>query len=119
MLKHNNSANLVRTIETLYDKTTSAVQMNGNMGELFRTTVGGKDVFCHPPSSTFSRTDHVDALDEHEGKVSIDGRNITNRRFADDIDAVAEKEQELEALAESLDKACTRYKWRSVPRGPD
>ena len=35
---------------------------------------------------------------------------MTNLRFADDIDAFAEEEQELEALAESLDKTCTRYK---------
>ena len=51
-----------------------------------------------------------DALEEHDGKVSIGGRNITNLRFADDIDALAEEEQELEALVESLDKTCTRYK---------
>ena len=35
---------------------------------------------------------------------------ITNLRFADDIDALAEEEQELEALVASLDKICTRYK---------
>ena len=51
-----------------------------------------------------------DALEEHDGKVSIGGRNITNLRFADDIDAPAEENQELEALEESLDKTCTRYK---------
>ena len=51
-----------------------------------------------------------DALEEHDGKISIGGRNITNLRFADDIDAVAEKEQELEALVRSLDKTCSRYK---------
>ena len=51
-----------------------------------------------------------DALEEHDGKVSIGGRNITNLRFADDIDALAEEEQELEALVESLNKTCTRYK---------
>ena len=42
-----------------------------------------------------------DALEEHDGKVSIGGRNITNLRFADDIDALAEEEQELEAQVES------------------
>ena len=31
-------------------------------------------------------------------------------RFANKIDALAEEEQELEALAESLDKICTWYK---------
>ena len=51
-----------------------------------------------------------DALEEYDGKVSIGGRNITSLRFADDIDALAEEEQELEALVESLDKTCTRYK---------
>ena len=51
-----------------------------------------------------------DALEELDGKASISGRNITNLRFADDIDALAEEEQELEALVESLDKTCTRYK---------
>ena len=51
-----------------------------------------------------------DALEEHDGKVSIGGRNITSLRFADDIDALAEEEQELEALVESLNKTCTMYK---------
>ena len=48
-----------------------------------------------------------DALEQHDGKVSLGGRNITNLRFADDIDALAEEEQE---LVESPDKTCTRYK---------
>ena len=38
-------------------------------------------------------------------KVSIGDRNIINLRFA-----LVEEEQELEALVESLDKTCTRYK---------
>ena len=52
----------------------------------------------------------TDALGERDGKVSISGRNITNLRFADDIDVLAEEEQELEALVESLNKNCIRYK---------
>ena len=51
-----------------------------------------------------------DALEEHDGKVSIGSRNSINLRFADDIDTLAEEEQELEALVERLDKTCTRYK---------
>ena len=46
----------------------------------------------------------------HDGKVSIGGRNITNLRFVDDIDALAEEEQMLEALVGSLDRTGTRYK---------
>ena len=51
-----------------------------------------------------------DGLEEHDEKVSIGGRNITRLRFADGIGALAEEEQELEDLVESLDKNCTRYK---------
>ena len=37
-------------------------------------------------------------------------QHITNLRFAVDVDALAEKGQGLEALVESLDKTCTRFK---------
>ena len=50
--------------------------------------------FITHPLQQFSRTDHVCAMEEHNGKVSIGGRNITNLCFADDIDALAEEEQE-------------------------
>ena len=110
MRKYNISANLVRTIEQLYDKATSAVQMNDSIGEWFRTTVGGRQGCLLSPTlfNIFLEQIMSDALEEHDGTVSIGGRNITNLRFADDIDALAEEEQELEALVESLDK--TRYK---------
>ena len=112
MRKHNISANLVRTIEQLYDKATSAVQMNGSIGEWFRTTVGVRQGCLLSPTlfNIFLERIMSDALEEHDGKVSIGGRNITNLRFADDIEALAEEGQELEALVESLDKNCTRYK---------
>ena len=51
-----------------------------------------------------------DALEEHTRRVSIGSRNITNLELANDTDALAEEEQELEALVESLNKTCTRYK---------
>ena len=50
----------------------------------------------------------MDALEDHEGTVSIGGRTITNLRFADDIDGLA-GEEELKKLIECLDKSCTAY----------
>ena len=50
----------------------------------------------------------TDALEDHEGTVSIGGRTITNLRFADDIDGSAGQE-ELANLVERLDKATTAY----------
>ena len=51
----------------------------------------------------------TDALEDHEGTVSIGGRTITHLRFADDIDGLAGEEEELANLVECLDKASTAY----------
>ena len=50
----------------------------------------------------------TDALEDHEGTVSIGGRTITNLRFADDTDGLA-GEEELVNLVEHFDKASTAY----------
>ena len=95
MRKYNISANLVCTIEQPYDKPTSAVQMNGSIGECFRTTVGVRKGCLLSPTlfNIFLERIMSDALEEYNGKVSIGGRNITNLRFADYIDDLAEEEQ--------------------------
>ena len=84
MLKYNISANLVCTIEQLYDKATSAVQMNGSMGEWFRATVEIKQWCLLTPTlfNIFLEQIISDVLEEPDDKVSIGGRNITNLRFA-------------------------------------
>ena len=112
MRKYNISANLVRTTEQLYDKATNVVQMNGSIGERLRTTVAGRQGCLLSPTLFLFFLEQIMSvvLEEHDGKVSISGRNNTNLRFADDIDALAQVEQELEALVESLEKTCTRYK---------
>ena len=51
----------------------------------------------------------TDALEDHEGTVSIGGRTITNLRFVDDIDGLAGEEEELTNLVECHDKASTAY----------
>ena len=50
----------------------------------------------------------ADALEDHDGAVSIGSREITNLRFADDTDGSA-GEEELANLVESLDKTSTAY----------
>ena len=51
----------------------------------------------------------TDALEDHEGTVSIGGRTITNLRFAVDIAGLAGQEEELANLVERLDKASSAY----------
>ena len=61
----------------------------------------------------------TDALEDHEGTVSIGGRTITNFRFADDIGGLAGGAEELAKLVERLEKASEPTVWRSVPRRPN
>ena len=100
MQKSNTSANLVRIIKLFYDKATSAVQMNVSMGEWLRKTVEVRQGCLLSPTLFNINLERIlsDALEVHDGKVSIGGRIITNLRFADDTDALAEEEQQLEAL---------------------
>ena len=51
----------------------------------------------------------TDALEDHEGTVSIGGRTITNLRFADDVDGLAGEAEEMSKLVARLDKAPTAY----------
>ena len=51
----------------------------------------------------------TNALEDHEGTVSIGGRTITNLCLADGIDGLAEEYKELANLVERLDKASTAY----------
>ena len=69
--------------------------MNGSIGEWFRTTAGVRQGCLLSPTlfNIFLERIMSDALEEHDEKVGTGGRNITNLRFADNIDAVAEKEQ--------------------------
>ena len=51
----------------------------------------------------------TDALEEHQGTVSIGGKTITNFRFVDDIDGLAGKEEELASLVDRLDKTSAAF----------
>ena len=46
-----------------------------------------------------------DALEDHDGKVSVGERNVTNLRFVDEIAALAQKKSRTQDI-----------KWRSVLR---
>ena len=49
----------------------------------------------------------ADALTDHHSTVSIGGRNVSNLRFADDIDGLAGSQEELAELIKRLDESCS------------
>ena len=94
---------------------TSTDLFSSSLGDWFRTTVGVRQGYLLSPTlfNIFLERIMTDALEDHEGTVSIGSRTITTLRFADDIDGLAGEEEELANLVERLDKA-----FRSVPRRP-
>ena len=118
MRKYNINASIIRAIENLYDKAQRAVFFNGSTGEWFRTTVGVRQGYLLSSTlfNIFLERVMCEALDDHEGSVSIGGRLITNFRFADDIVVNAEEEEEAGILIDHLDRTTTRYK---MEIGPD
>ena len=118
MRKCNINASNIRAIVNLYDKAQGAVLFNGSTGEWFRTTVGVRQGCLLSPTlfNIFLERIMCEALDDHEGSVSIGGRLITNFRFADDIVVNVEEEEEAGSLVDRLERTTTRYQ---MEIGPD
>ena len=118
MKKYNINASIIRAIQNLYDKAQSAVLFNGSTGEWFRTTVGVRQGCLLSPTLLYIFLERIicEALDDHEGSVGVEGRLITNLRFADDIVVNAEEEEEAGVLIVRLDRTTTRYQ---MEIGPD
>ena len=111
MKKYNISTNLIQVIKNLYDKATSAVLFNSSIEDWFRTTVGVRQGCLLSPTlfNIFLERMMTDALKDHEGTVSTEGRTITNLRLADKVDVLAGEEEEMAKLVERLNKASTFY----------
>ena len=100
-------------IKNLYNKATCAVLFIGSIEDWFRTTVGVRQGCLLSPTlfNIFLERIMTDALEDHEGTVSIGGRTITNLHFADDIDGLAGEEEELAKLAERWNQHRDQNKW--------
>ena len=91
----NISTNPIRVIKNHYDKASRAVLFNSSIGDWFRTTVRIRQGCLLSPTlfNRFLEMIMTDALEVHEGTVSMGGRTITNFGFADDIDGLAERKR--------------------------
>ena len=52
----------------------------------------------------------TDALEDHEGTISIGGRTITYLRFADDIDGLAGEDEELASTSYDMETSAEKTK---------
>ena len=111
MKKYNIDTKLINLIQSLYEKASSAVIHKGICGDWFPTKTGVRQGCLLSPTlfNIFLEDIMNDALSNHTGSIKINGRNITNLRFADDIDGLAGSEEELINLTECLFKSANRF----------
>jgi hypothetical protein len=94
-------------MEALYRDSNSAVLLNNNLGDFFKTTVGVRQGCPLSPVLFNIYLEHImkEALHNFHTSISIGGRPLCNLRFADDIDLMGGNEAELQELTTRLEKA--------------
>ena len=88
MRRYNIDEGLMTLLESLYGPSTSAVLHEGEVGQSFRTSVGVRQgCLLSPVLLNLCLEDIMqEALHNFNDTISINGREISNLRFADDID---------------------------------
>ena len=56
-----------------------------------------------------SKVGMTQALEDFDRSVEVGGRSVTNLRFADDIDQIADSTDELRELSERLDRTSREF----------
>ena len=102
--KFNIEAGLIDMIKALYDNANSAVLLNNQLGDFFRTTVGVRQGCLLSPTlfNLYLEKIMQETLYDHTTTISIGGRPVCNLRFADDIDLMAGSNNELQDLTKKL-----------------
>ncbi|CAM1318001.1 Uncharacterised protein r2_g2624 [Pycnogonum litorale] len=102
---------LVKVIEALYNNNSNAVLTSNNTFDWFRTIVGVRQGYISFPClfNIFLEQIMTDALEEFTGTVSIGGSQISNLRFADDIDLISGSRKELADLTDRLSTTSNNY----------
>ena len=97
-------------LESLYGPSTSAVLHEGEVGQSFRTSVGIHQEWLLSPVLFNLYLENImqEPLHNFNGTISINGREISNLRLADDIDLIAGTEQ-LQQLTKTLERRVRAY----------
>ena len=102
---------LVTAIKALYENSSSAVLLNSQLKQFFKTTVDVRQGCLLSPIllNLFPEVIMQETLNDHHTFISIGGRPICNLRFVDDIDLMDGSNGELQDLTNRLVDRATAY----------
>ena len=104
MNEFNIDKNIIDVIKALYNKSSSAVLLNNQIGESFRTSIGVRQGCILSPVLFNIFLEHImmQTLQGFTPTLTINGRPISNLRFADDIDLIGENFDQVQDLTSRL-----------------
>ena len=101
----------VQIMKSLYSSASSAVLLNNNVSNCFRTTTVGVRQGCllSPILFNLYLENMRETLHNFKSTIFIGGRIISNLRFADDIDLMGGNNDELQELTDRLSNSAREY----------
>lgn len=104
-------AKYITLLQALYNKSKSAVRVNGELTDWFRTTVGVRQGCILSPQLFNILLELVMLYATHDSTygVMVSGHRINNLRFADDIALIAASENSLQLLVDSVNDVSRNY----------
>lgn len=112
VLQHYNIPRKVTVlIQNLYSQAASAVRIGSDISSWFHQSVGVRQGCILSPDIFNLFLDHIlgEALEAFEGGALLNGRRLSNLRFADDIDLMAESDIEAQDLLHSVNQVSQRH----------
>ena len=103
---------MINLIENLYKRTQSAIRVGNEVTEWFQQVIGVRQGCILSPDLFNIYLEHImrealDGLDDIGARVN--GRTISNLRFADDIGLLAELLEQAQLLLDKVDQVSTKY----------
>ena len=85
------NSNITLMITSLYHNSTNAIMFNSIQGQMFKTSVGVRQGCLLSPVlfNLFFEDIMAGIQDEHISIISIGGLNLSNLRFANNIDLIS------------------------------
>ena len=105
VLQHYNiPRKLVSLIQSLCSRAVSAVRVGSDVSSWFNQTVGVRQGCILSPDLFHFFLEHIlnEALQTCQGSARINGRCVSNLRFADDIDLIGENTQDAQDMLNSV-----------------
>jgi hypothetical protein len=95
---------LISLIHNLYSQAVSAVRVGGDVSDWFHQTVGVRQGCILSPDLFNLFLEHVlaEALVAYQGGTLVNGRHVSNLRFADDIDLMGETVSEVHYIVQAV-----------------